>query len=128
MSAAIPYKGDVTLSFGVSDLGAAIRWYQERLGFRLLYRQDELGWCELQGPGESITVGLGQRESLAQGGGCVPVWGVRDIAAARAGLEAAGVRFDGPTREIPGLVKLATFYDPDGNAMMFAESLATPAA
>jgi len=127
MSQAIAYKGDVTLSFGVSDLDAAIRWYQERLGFRLLYRRDELGWCELQGPAASITVGLGQRESLKQGGGCVPVWGVRDIAAARSGLEAAGVRFDGPTQEIPGLVKLATFYDPDGNAMMLAESLVAPA-
>lgn len=125
MSAAIPYKGDVTLSFGVSDLDAAIRWYQERLGFTLLYRVDELAWCELQGPSGAISVGLGQRERVSQGGGCVPVWGVRDIAAARAGLEAAGVRFDGPTQEIPGMVKLATFYDPDGNAMMFAQSLTT---
>ncbi len=60
---------------------------------------------------------------MTQGGGCVPVWGVRDITAARASLEAAGVRFDGPTQEISGMVKLATFYDPDGNAMMFAQSL-----
>ncbi len=123
MSTAIHYKGDVTLSFGVSDLDAAIRWYQERLGFTLLYRLDDMAWCELQGPGAAISVGLGQREQVAQGGGCVPVWGVKDIAAARATLEAAGVRFDGPTREIPGMVMLATFYDPDGNAMMFVQSL-----
>ena len=33
------------------------------------------------------------------------------------------VKFDGPTQEIPGLVKLATFYDPDGNNYMLNESL-----
>jgi hypothetical protein len=33
------------------------------------------------------------------------------------------VRFDGPTREYPGMVKLATFFDPDGNTLMLYESL-----
>ena len=35
---------------------------------------------------------------------------------ARAHLEGLGTRFDGDTHEIEGMVKLATFYDPDGNA------------
>jgi hypothetical protein len=35
------------------------------------------------------------------------------------------VKFDGPTQEIPGMVKLATFFDPDGNAMMFFQDLQT---
>ena len=42
---------------------------------------------------------------------------------ARAELEAKGVRFDGDTVEVPGMVKLATFFDPDGNRYMFAQSL-----
>jgi hypothetical protein len=33
------------------------------------------------------------------------------------------VRFDGPTIELPGMVKLATFFDPDGNPMMFYQDL-----
>lgn len=123
MSHPFPYKGDVTLSFGVTDLSASIAWYEDRLGFKLLYRVDDLGWCELQGPDAKITVGLGQREAVGKGGGCVPVWGVMDIAASRRSLEEKGVRFDGETQVIPGMVKLATFFDPDGNAMMFAESL-----
>ena len=52
-----------------------------------------------------------------------PSAGVKDIAAARSVLEARGVEFDGETAEIPGLVKLASFRDPDGNALMLAESL-----
>ncbi|MCB1161391.1 VOC family protein, partial [bacterium] len=66
---------------------------------------------------------LGVREEVKPGGGSVPVWGVLDIAEARAALEARQVRFDGDTVEIPNMVKLATFFDPDGNAMMLVESL-----
>jgi CreA protein len=48
---------------------------------------------------------------------------VEDIEAARRRLEQREVRFDGPTRTIEGLVKLATFYDPDGNTFMLYEDL-----
>lgn len=123
MSTPFQYKGNVTLSFRVADLNASITWYEEVLGLKLLYRVDEMRWCELIGPSEEITVGLGQAETVPVGGGCVPVWGVADIAKARSALEAKKVRFDGPTQEVPGMVKLATFYDPDGNAWMFAQDL-----
>ena len=33
------------------------------------------------------------------------------------------MRFDGPTQEIPEMVKLATFYDPDGNKLMLYQDL-----
>jgi hypothetical protein len=48
---------------------------------------------------------------------------VKDIDAARSQMERKKVRFDGPTQEIPGMVKLATFFDPDGNAHMLYQSL-----
>ena len=46
-----------------------------------------------------------------------------DIDAAKARLDAHGVRQDGDIQTIPDLVKLLTFYDPDGNAMMLSQSL-----
>jgi catechol 2,3-dioxygenase-like lactoylglutathione lyase family enzyme len=123
MSQDMKYTGQVTLSFGVTDLDAAIAWYTDRLGFELLYKLDDMAWCEMKAPDERISVGLGQREEVQKGGGCVPVWSVEDIDAARAALEAKNVRFDGETQVIPEVVKLATFYDPDGNALMLVESL-----
>jgi CreA protein len=48
---------------------------------------------------------------------------VLDIEAARKYLESKDVRFDGDTYEIEGMVKLCTFYDPDGNSYMLAQSL-----
>lgn len=48
---------------------------------------------------------------------------MNDIDSSRKQLEDKDVRFDGDTMEIPGMVKLATFYDPDGNKMMLFQTL-----
>ncbi len=120
---AISYVPEVTASMGVTDLDRAIDWYGRVLGFALLYRVDDIAWAELRTATPGVNVGLGQVDKVAQGGGATNVWSVADIDAAQAHLDAHGVQQDGPVRVIDGLVKLLTFYDPDGNAMMFAESL-----
>jgi CreA protein len=56
-------------------------------------------------------------------GGATVTFGVADIDAARAWLEAHDTRFDGETRDIEGMVRLATLYDPDGNTLMLAQRL-----
>jgi predicted enzyme related to lactoylglutathione lyase len=123
---ALDYVPEVTASLGVTNLDRAIDWYQSVLGFTLMYRVDEIGWCELSTAIPGVSVGLSQNESVTQGGGATNVWGVADILAAKAHLDAHGVRQDGEIQHIPGLVKLLTFYDPDGNAMMLSENLAQP--
>ena len=93
------------------------------LGFTVLYQMDEMGWAELTSPVARVNLGLSQVEKPKVGAGPVPTWGVTDIDSARATLEAKGVRFDGETQTIPDMVRLATFYDPDGNAFMLYQSL-----
>ena len=66
-----------------------------------------------------VNLGLGQSEHVGDKGGAVPTFGVTDIEAAKSSLDKAGVRQDGGIREIPGMVRLLTFFDPDGNALMF---------
>ena len=56
-------------------------------------------------------------------GAITPTFRVVDIDAARGHLEGNGVRCDGETNEVPGMVRLATFYDPDGNPWMLAQVL-----
>lgn len=121
---ALGYVPELTASMGVTNLDKSIDWYQSVLGFTLMYRVDEIGWCELSTAVPGVSVGLSQNESVTQGGGATNVWGVADILAAKAHLDAHGVRQDGDIQHIPGLVKLLTFYDPDGNAMMLSENLA----
>jgi predicted enzyme related to lactoylglutathione lyase len=117
------YTPELTASMGVTDLDRSIKWYEKVLGLKLLYRVDEIAWCELTSHMPGVTVGLSQNETVAKGGGATNVWGVADIDQAKAHLDAHGVKQDGDIQHIPNMVKLLTFYDPDGNAMMFAQNL-----
>ncbi len=114
----------ITLSISVSDRHASAAWFKEKLGFELRYHIDEVGWSELNTKTEGVILGMGE-QSEPKPGNCVPVFGVDDIDTARSALEAADVKFDGPTQVIPEMVKLATFYDPDDNAFMLAEDLSS---
>ncbi|MCP4942141.1 MAG: VOC family protein, partial [Planctomycetaceae bacterium] len=94
MSTVIDFADGLTLSMPVSNLEKSITWYKEVLGFSLLYKMDELGWCEMQSPVADVNVGLSVVEH-PNPGGATPTFGVRDIAAAKSALEAANVRIDG---------------------------------
>ncbi len=125
MPSPLGFDGGLTISFQVKDRKKSIAWYQDVLGFKLLYDVEEIGWCELatEVAGGRVNIGLSQVEKPKVGAGPVPTFGVKDIDKARGAMEAKKVRFDGPTREYPGMVRLATFYDPDGNALMLFQSL-----
>ncbi|WOF74706.1 VOC family protein [Parvibaculaceae bacterium PLY_AMNH_Bact1] len=112
----------ITLALSVRDRHASAEWYEQNLGFQLLFHNDEAGWSEMQTNTNGVTLGLGEQSEPAPGNS-VPVFGVTDIASARAALEKVGVRFDGDTETIEGMVSTATFYDPDGNALMLAQDL-----
>jgi catechol 2,3-dioxygenase-like lactoylglutathione lyase family enzyme len=119
----IGYDGGLTCSLGVSSLDTGIAWYRDVLGFNLLYRKDDIAWCELSSPVARVNVGLGVREEAGGKGGATLTFGVADIDAAKAELDRHGVRQDGPIQDIPGMVRLLTFFDPDDNALMFYQDL-----
>jgi catechol 2,3-dioxygenase-like lactoylglutathione lyase family enzyme len=120
----LQYDGGLTCSLNVTDLDASLRWYQETLGFKLLYRSEELGWAELASSVARVNVGLSQVESVTKGGGATLTFGVHDVDKARRELEARKVRFDGATTTYEGFARLATFFDPDDNALMLYQDLA----
>lgn len=122
-NATITYDGGLTCALSVTSLDAAIPWYERVLGMKLLYRMDEIAWCEFETGVARVNVGLSQVESAGGPGGATLTFGVTDLDAAKAALDAAGVRQDGPINEIPGMVRLLTFYDPDGNALMFYQDV-----
>lgn len=121
---ALGYDGGLTCALQCADLDRAIAWYQDVLGFELLYRMDEIAWCELRSAVAKVSVGLGTVEKPQTQGGATLTWGVVDIDVARAALESKDVRFDGETQTIPDMVRLATFFDPDGNRHMLYQDLA----
>jgi catechol 2,3-dioxygenase-like lactoylglutathione lyase family enzyme len=120
---AITYDGGLTCAFNVTDLDRSIGWYRDVCGFGLLYRLEDKAWCELTTSVVNVTLGLGEAERPSVQGGVTPTFGVTDIELAKAHLDAAGVRQDGGIRDIPGFVRLLTFYDPDGNTLMFYQDM-----
>jgi predicted enzyme related to lactoylglutathione lyase len=112
------YDGGLTCSIDVTDFDKAVKWYGDVLGFTLNYRMDEMGWGEMATEIPGVNIGLARTDSITKGGGATLTFGVKDVDAARKRLESKGVRFEGETQTIEGMVKLATFLDPDGNVLM----------
>ena len=117
------YTGSVVVSIDVSDLDKAIEWYTKVLGLEFDYKLDDIGWCEMKTTTPGLTIGLSQVEKVKVGN-TTPTFGIKNIEQARAHLESHNVRFAGPNQTIPDMVKLATFYDPDGHPFMLSQSLA----
>lgn len=120
--ATISPDNKITIAFSVSNRAATAKWYEEHLGFGVVFSTDEAGWTELTTNTEGVTIGLGDAEEIKTSN-TTPVFGVADCDASRTALEKAGIKFDGETMEVPGMVKLATFYDPDGHPLMIAQDL-----
>jgi len=120
--ALVSLEDTITIAMSVSDRHASAQWYQDMLGFEVLFHADEAGWSEMHTKTNGVTIGLGEHTKPAPGN-CVPVFGIGDLDSARQKLEQANVKFDGETDVVEGMVKTATFYDPDGNALMLAQDL-----
>ena len=118
----------MTLASSVTDLDRSVDWFKNKLGLEERFRAPEAGWAEVTTPTENISIGLGINEEVDGKGGTTPVFGVVDIEAAKAELEGNGVTFDGDIMTLPGMVKLATFFDPDGNSYMLAHVAVVRAA
>jgi len=119
----VAYSGKLTAAISVTDLERSKHFFEHVLGFEHIYTLDDWGWCEMRTAVDGVSLGIGQAESVVPEGGATLTFGVADIDAARAWLERNDVRFDGDTREIEGMVRLATFYDLDGNTFMLAQVL-----
>lgn len=123
MPSPLGYDGGLTCSMQVTNLDRSIKWYADHLGFTLLYKIDDMAWAEMATEVNRVNLGLGQVEHITGRGNVKLTFGVKDIEKARSILEAKGVKFEGPTINIPEMVKLATFFDPDQNVVMFYQDL-----
>jgi catechol 2,3-dioxygenase-like lactoylglutathione lyase family enzyme len=117
-SAGIRVTGVDFVFVPTQDFERAAAFYGETLGLPCSARYGRVPGGEF----ETGSLTLQVIESAAIGREFRPLGGaialhVEDVAAARAALEARGVRFHGETLD-SGVCHMAPFEDPDGNALL----------
>jgi catechol 2,3-dioxygenase-like lactoylglutathione lyase family enzyme len=112
-------SGNVTVY--VSNMDAAVHFYSEILGLRLVYRFGD-HWASVEAKG--LTIGLhpdsGASRAGRKGGMEIGLELEGSIHDAVRALEAKGVKFQGPIREDQA-GSYAYLDDPDGNSLYIAE-------
>jgi catechol 2,3-dioxygenase-like lactoylglutathione lyase family enzyme len=111
---------NMVIAVNVSDYDRSLNWYRDVLGFEVSYELRDYAWCELKTP-FGPTVGLGQTETVAEGN-ITPTLGVVDIDAAIAYLRGHDVSVE-DWHQVGEMVRLSTFYDPDGTPWMLSQTL-----
>ena len=117
------YDGALTCAMSVKDLDKAIDWYNKVLGFETLYVLEDQGWAELSTSVNKVNIGLSVKDKIEVGGGAILTWGVLDMESFYKHLREHQAKIDGEVITIPDMVKILTFYDLDGNALMVAQDL-----
>jgi catechol 2,3-dioxygenase-like lactoylglutathione lyase family enzyme len=104
------------VSFLTQDLARAKRFYTEVLGLET----ESEGEHDMELRCGQVTLDIFDPSSIGQPFAPTPAGlslRVPDVAGARKELEAKGVEFDGETLDT-GVCHMASFRDPDGNALM----------
>ena len=117
----IKIKGFSHSAVRITDAERATNFYESVLGLKKSFEMD--GWAEFNGGGnDEAAIGISNGQHTPKEHGATIVLRVDDIERERKRLEATGVKFEGKTEEIPGMVKLAIFRDPSGNRLQLCGS------
>jgi catechol 2,3-dioxygenase-like lactoylglutathione lyase family enzyme len=113
------------VSVPVRDQDAALKFYTEKLGFKVatnqFFGEGKQRWIELLIPGADTRLALFTPEGHENRiGGFQPVtFGCDDVFATATELKSKGVKLTAePKKEVWGT--MATFRDPDGNEFVFS--------
>ncbi len=118
-------NGLSVVSVPVMDWAKAKAFYHDTLGLPIAFDiSDEAGWCEFGEAGKTtFAISLWRDATPPVRGGTIPVFDVKDCAQVVTELRQRGVKVADPVT-YPGMVVYADFYDPEGNLLQIAQSLA----
>lgn len=111
--------------YNVKDWERGKKFYRDTLGLPIAFVTDEGGWAEFGHPNQThiaINLWRGPDAMPPTNGGATVTFGCDDVRSMVTKLRAKGIKCGEPD-EIPGMVILATFYDPEGNRLQIAQSL-----
>ena len=124
-------RSDLTW-ISVSDLKKATHFFSEILGMKISQPDTGFGWVELIGKEGGSLIGLAQMTNKGDphnpvdhspGMNAVVTFTVDDLDKTIVELSKKGVEIVGDVCEVPGVVKMQFFRDPDGNLFQFCQEL-----
>jgi predicted enzyme related to lactoylglutathione lyase len=107
----------------VSDFNAAIKFYTEVVGLKLVQTSEEWGWAELQGE-TGARLGIStqcEKSGTKPGQNAIPCFTVKNLDDARSQMEKATPV--GEICEVPGHVRMQLYRDADGNQFHVVQNL-----
>ena len=110
----------------VKDVQAAVHYYTDIVGLKLVELNAEYGWAELEGYEGGSRLGIAQenpQEKVTAGQNAVVTFTVADLEKAKSAMIKKGAQCEGGVIEVPGHVKMQTVMDRDGNRFQICELL-----
>jgi predicted enzyme related to lactoylglutathione lyase len=110
------FKSGIGLNLNVRDLGCTLAFYTEKLGFKVLDYPNKIT-ARLSTNSKDCFIGFSEAQPVVPSSACI-TFEVEDIEQAVQSLRQKGVEFKNGIVEVPNMVKLAEFTDPDGYSLM----------
>lgn len=109
----------------VSDFNEAVKFYTEVVGLKLMEKNEEWGWAELQGEtGACLGIAKACEKSGSKAGqNAVVTFTVEDLDQSKSEMEKKGAVCVGDVCEVPGHVKMQMIRDSDGNQFQIVQIL-----
>ena len=110
----------------VKDIKAAVQYYTEIVGLKLMELSEEFGWAELEGHEGGSRLGIAQEsahEPVKAGQNAVMTFTVDNLEKSKKQMVQKGAKCHGDVIEVPGHVKMQTLIDQDGNHFQICEVL-----
>lgn len=119
------FKPGVGFHYNVSNLEQTLAFYTEKLGFKVLY-DTNMGQAMITTYTKDCLIGFAEAQPVLQSSTCT-TFEVENIEQAVRDLQQKGIEFKDGIFEVPGIIKLAAFSDPDGYRLMLSERLGSEA-
>lgn len=117
------FKNFVVLYFRVADLERSIDFYENKLGFKLIYQNStDIGWAEFsfgnhQRPHLGLNLYTGEGEVPRNIGG-IPSFEIEDIESLKMDVERLGIHHEA-AMDYSEYFSFLWIFDPDGNKIEF---------
>lgn len=115
------YKSGLTVWYSVKDIEVTKEFYTKKLGFDLYFHDKDGGNVIMYTNTADCTIGFSCADEVVPSTSSI-VFEVENIEKAYETLKIRGVEFIGGIETVPGMLKMATFADPDGHSLMLSET------